>query len=366
MYPAPSVRSSHPPVLATLPQMGEVVDGRYLILAELGGGSGGVVYLADHLVTGQRIAMKWLRPELARSMVSCERFARETRIASTLRHPSLVRVLDAGQSRGTRYLVTEHVEGRPLSDLIAGGPLPPTALVDMILPALRGVAAAHEAGIVHRDLKPENILVGVSDADGCGGAKVLDFGVSRSTSLDEMPLTREGSVLGSPAYMAPEQLRDTRAADARSDVYSIGVLLYEGLTGKLPFEGSTLSELARRIMGGVAAPIRSHRPEVSASLAEIVHRAMACEPTRRPGTMRALADALAAWREQARATEAPFIAPLSVPSVAPIARSRFVETMVVQARTLRRSALADVTPHGAMAIAITLGAVALACAITLG
>jgi len=357
MHTATVARSSRRD--ARLPVRGEVVDGRYLVLSELGGGSGGVVFLAGHVVTGQHVAMKWLRPEHAASLHAVPRFAREIRIASSLRHPSVVRVLDAGEALGGRYLVTEHANGRCLADVFSGGAVPAAPLVDMLLPALRAVAAAHDAGIVHRDLKPENLIVGCVEDDGSGGTKVLDFGISRSASLEEEPLTREGAMLGSPAYTAPEQLRDPRDADARSDIYSMGVVLYEGLTGRQPFEGSTLSELARRILAGCPAPIRSLRADVPPALAEIVHRALAREPARRPQSMRALLEALERWRnaEHPRATD---VAPIAhVP-----AHSRAMTTEKLQIAS--RDVESSIGAFGAVAIASAVGMLALACAASLG
>jgi serine/threonine-protein kinase len=182
---------------------------------------------------------------------------------------------------------------------IAPGDLDALHAVENALGArVRAVAAAHDASIVHRDLKPENIVVGGRDTDGSAGTKVLDFGISRSSNLEEAPLTREGAFLGTPAYVAPEQLCDPRAADARSDVYSMGVVLYEGLTGVQPFAADTLSGLARRILAGCPTPVRALRSDVPPMLAEIVHRAMAREPGRRPQSMRALLDALEHWRAE--------------------------------------------------------------------
>lgn len=216
------------------------IGGRYVVEEVLARGGMGLLLRGRHLELGQSVAIKLLQPELAESNpILAERFLREARLAAKVDSPHLVRVSDVSRLEdGTPFLVMELLKGRDLADeLRARGPLPVHVAVDYILQTLAGVAAAHASGIVHRDLKPANIFL----SEGLGGltVKVLDFGISRDlepTSANPKALTATEHVLGTPQYMSPEQIKDSRTVDERADLWSIGVILYELLTGLLPFE----------------------------------------------------------------------------------------------------------------------------------
>ena len=273
-----------------LPEPGEIVGGRYRIEQVLGSGATGVVYEGSHQLTGQRVAIKWLRPDLAASDALTARFLREARAACAIDHPNVVTVSDAGRDRGSLFLVMELLRGESLSAFLDRGPHAPEVVVATLMPALRGVAAAHEHGIIHRDLKPDNVFLPEPRKGWPAGAKVLDFGISKlKQPVDGRELTHSGVFLGSPLYMAPEQILEPSGVDARADVYSIGVMLYEALSGRVPFEADALHELFRKVMAETPASLSAERPEIPIELERIVLRAMARDRRSRPQSVRALA-----------------------------------------------------------------------------
>jgi serine/threonine protein kinase len=279
-----------------LPARGDVIGGRYEIRDQLGRGATGVVYEAAHTLTGQIVALKWLRPDLSSGDSATARFLREARAACKIDHPNVVAVFDAGHERGTLFLVMERLRGEPFTAFIARGPHRPELVVATLMPALRGVAAAHEHGIVHRDLKPDNVFLCEPRRGWPGCAKVLDFGISKLKGpADGRELTQAGTFLGSPLYMAPEQIRNPTEVDARADVYSIGVMMYEAIAGRVPFDASSLPDLFRIVMSEEPRPLRSLREEVPRALDEIVLRAMARERIDRHADVRALAHDLEAF-----------------------------------------------------------------------
>ncbi|AKF06801.1 serine/threonine-protein kinase [Sandaracinus amylolyticus] len=276
-----------------LPRPGERVGGRYVIARVLGSGATGVVYEAAHELTGKRVAIKWLRPDLASSESLTARFLREARAAAEIDHPNVVAVFDAGRERGTLFLAMELLTGEPLSAFLARGPHRVESVIATLMPALRGVAAAHERGIVHRDLKPDNVFLAAPRRGWPGGAKVLDFGISKlKQPVDGRELTHAGVFLGSPLYMAPEQILEPGKVDARGDVYSIGVMLYEGIAGRVPFEADTLPDLFRLVMHESPAPLRGMRPDVPVELDALIRGALSRERTSRPESVAVLARAL--------------------------------------------------------------------------
>ncbi|MDQ3033799.1 MAG: serine/threonine protein kinase [Myxococcota bacterium] len=280
--------------LDDLPVPGDRVGGRYRIEQVLGSGATGVVYEAAHELTGKIVAIKWLRPDLASSEALTARFLREARAAAAIDHPNVVAVFDAGRERGSLYLVMERLRGEPLSSFLERGPHPHEVVISTLMPALRGVVAAHEHGIVHRDLKPDNVFLVEPRRGWAGGAKVLDFGISKlKQPVDGRELTHAGVFLGSPLYMAPEQIVEPSKVDARSDVYSIGVMLYEGLAGRVPFEADSVHELFRKVMVGMPPPLRDARPTIPFELEAIVLRALARDRAARPASVEELVRALA-------------------------------------------------------------------------
>jgi eukaryotic-like serine/threonine-protein kinase len=222
--------------------LGQVVEDRYLVEAELGEGAMGRVYRARHVKVGRHVAIKVMHRELARVASIVERFAREAVIAARLRHPNLVSVLDVGKTPdGLPMIVLELAPGRKLSHVI-DGPLPRERVIDLVKQLLRGLDHAHSAGLIHRDLKPDNILVELAP-DGSEIPRIVDFGIAvtcnRDDSIAGRRLTDANTVIGTPFYMSPEQARG-KELDPRSDLFSLGVIMYELLAGMPPFAGDSV------------------------------------------------------------------------------------------------------------------------------
>jgi serine/threonine protein kinase len=275
------------------PAPGSLIDGKFVISELIGNGGSGVVLAAHHRSLGRLVAIKFMHPEDAASPDLVTRFLREARATSQLRSEHVVGIIDVGTlPSGIPYFVMEHLTGTDLATRLSEqGPFTIDEVLDYVLQALEAIAEAHRHGIVHRDLKPANILLTTREDDS-DFIKVLDFGTSklRSTelTLDRMQ-TRSGTLLGSPLYMAPEQIRNPSDADARSDIWSIGVVMHELLTGHAPFGGKFLGE----IMGAIceddyAAPAREDLP---LELAEILRRCLQKEPEDRFQSVEELARA---------------------------------------------------------------------------
>ncbi len=280
-----------------LPLPGDLIDGRYRVQRAIGAGSMGAVYEASHHVTGKQFALKWLMPGLTRVPDAVERFIREARIGALIEHPNLVEVYDIGQDADSLYIVMELLEGEPLSERLARGPLPPRAACELLCPCMEAVAAAHAARVIHRDLKPANIFVCTATRAVPEHARVLDFGVSKlagGSQLDKWSMTAPGLVLGTPDYMAPEQMRG-EDIDARADVYAFGVILYEALSGELPFQAESFADLVAQVLTATPRPIEK-LTALPAGLASIVGKAMAREPADRFESIQALLEALAPYR----------------------------------------------------------------------
>jgi len=264
------------PAPSGLPAIGEEIAGKYRIESVLGQGGMGAVFSAQNTLTGKRVAIKWLLPEQA-SETSRERLLREARIAASIEHPNVVDIYDIGEHDGGLFLVMEYLRGLTLGDMLAErGRVDPVELIGMLIPIMRGVHFAHQCGIVHRDLKPENIIL--SEVDGQIVPKVLDFGVSKAISGNSIPsstLTRTGALIGTPHYMALEQVDGSGAVDGRTDVYAFGVIIYRALTGHYPFDGSSLGEVILKIGTKDPQPMRFLRQELTPDLDAVVLRAIA-------------------------------------------------------------------------------------------
>jgi serine/threonine-protein kinase len=273
--------------------LGQRVD-RYQVERLLGAGGFGAVYLARHVHTGAPVALKVLKRQLADDQAMVERFLREARAAAAAGSEHLVRVLDAGLSpEGRAFLAMEYLEGGDLRELARReGPLAQRRVVDLVCQVLEGLGAAHAHEVVHRDLKPANVFVS-RGADGRECAKLLDFGVSK---MHQEPgttgLTMTGVAMGTPSYMAPEQFFDARSVDARADLYSVAVMLYELLGGRLPFDANSYAELIVKVRTEAPRPLAEVAPAVPAGLAQVVMRGLSRERDDRYASAGAFARAL--------------------------------------------------------------------------
>ncbi|HWO72692.1 MAG TPA: protein kinase, partial [Dehalococcoidia bacterium] len=252
-----------------------LLAGRYLILSEIGAGGMGTVYRARDQATQRLVAIKVLHPHLRREASYVQRLRREAQIALTLDSRHIVQVIDYGQEGDAFYLVMEYVEGVNLRELLRRGKLEGATAVRIAAHIARALEEAHEKRIVHRDIKPQNVIVGPH-----GDAKVADFGIARVEGLTT--LTDTGSLIGSAHYMAPETFRGH--GDRRSDLYSLGAVLYEMLTGRVPFPGETPFDVVRAQLEDEAPPLRELLPDIDEELASLVGSLLAKDPSRRPGT----------------------------------------------------------------------------------
>src|SRR5439155_127934 len=234
--------------MATELPEGTVIDGKYRVRRRLAEGGMGAVFLADHLFLAKPVALKLLHAELSNQPDASERFIREARAASAIEHQNIVRVSDFGRAAdGQLYLVMELLHGHTLAkELDGGNPLTPTRASFVACEVLRGLEAAHARGIVHRDLKPENVFIAPRPDGGDDAIKLLDFGIAHVAPSGEAQgrLTKSGAIMGTPLYMAPEQIRGQRDLDARVDLYATGVMLYEMLAGRTPYGGHTFGQIA--------------------------------------------------------------------------------------------------------------------------
>jgi serine/threonine-protein kinase len=263
---------------------GERIAGRYELKGLIGIGGMGAVYEARHLELGKPVAIKVLIPALAKDSQIAERFLREGRAAAAVDHPNIVEVFDLGtEPSGLTFIAMEKLEGEDLRSRIARAhPLDPRFVARLGAELTGAVDAAHRQGVIHRDLKPANVFLSTRGPN-VDVVKVLDFGIARLAGAAEaQALTATGQVLGTPAYMAPEQIRGERNSDARVDIYGIGAVLYEALTGVPPFRADSLGELALKVADDDPEPLAALRPGLPRRMVELVERAMRKNPAERP------------------------------------------------------------------------------------
>lgn len=296
------------------PTQSRLVDGKYALTRELGSGAAGVVYEGEHLLVGKRVALKLLRPELARNTALSRRFVAEARAAARIAHANVVDIFDLGVARdGTCYLVMELLGGETLQEILdQRGALPASYACELMLQVLAGLGAAHAEGIVHRDLKPANVMVTHPRPDR-PLAKVLDFGIAKGV-LDPALADEAGIVLGTPLYMAPEQALGLEV-DARADLYSAAAILYELLSGTVPFAGATPDRVLAEVVAGPRRPLGDAAPWLPPRLVEVIEAALARDPQARPASA---ADFAAALRPFVGAGHAGSLVPSLAASLEPI------------------------------------------------
>lgn len=305
--------------MGELLQPGAVLVGKYRVDRILGEGGMGYVAACTHLQLQERVALKFLRPELAADQEAVARFLREAQAAARIRSEHIVRVHDVGTlENGTPYMVMEYLQGVDLAVMLSEvGRLPISDAVDFLLEATEALAQAHTMGIVHRDLKPANLFL----AELPGGVrlvKVLDFGISKVDLAGAAPsrLTSTKAMLGTPYYMAPEQLASTRGVDARADIWALGVVLYELLSGELPFVGETLAEICVSVLQQSLRPIAALRPDVPPALDAVVARCLEKDREHRFAHVGDLAIALAPFGSARAASSVAVIGRILPPSLA--------------------------------------------------
>jgi serine/threonine-protein kinase len=289
-----------------------VIAGRYAVQRLIGKGGMAVVVAARHLELGGQVALKILDPKIAADEAGTERFFREARAITTIKSEHVVRVLDVGRSEaGLPFFVMELLVGQDLGQLLASGPLPFHYAVDFVLQASEALAEAHAAGIVHRDLKPSNLFL-CQRPDGTPLVKVLDFGISKVTQSENVSsakLTETQSIFGSPMYMSPEQIRSAKKVDHRTDVWAIGVVLFELLTGHLPFDAENAASALASITADAPKLLRAFRPDAPPGLEAAILHCLEKDVTRRCQSLAELARLLA-----------PFASPIGHLSAARIER----------------------------------------------
>ncbi len=269
-----------------VPLVGRVLEGKYKVIRKIGEGGMGAVYEGERTVIGRRVAIKTLHAQMSKDARTVARFINEAKAANKILHPNIIEVYDFGQVEdGSLYLVLEFLEGHDLADLVEKeGTLPLKRAVHILEQMCDALSVAHKAGIVHRDIKPDNVFL-VEHGGDRDFVKLLDFGISKikpEHTIDN--LTRTGDVFGTPYYMAPEQAKGHRAIDARADIYALGVVLFNMVTGQYPVNGETLPQLLLNLMTEPPTNLSTLRPDLPRAVVRLVERMLAKDPDARPAT----------------------------------------------------------------------------------
>ncbi len=299
-------------------QPGQVLLDKYRVDHVLGVGGMGAVIAATHLQLDQRVALKFVHADIAKHPEAVQRFIREARAAAQIRSEHVVRVSDVGKLEdGSPYMVMEYLEGEDLEGALSRGLPGPEVVVDYLLQACSGLLEAHQHGIVHRDLKPANLFLS-RRRDGRITVKVLDFGISKVQQPGDAALTQTSSLMGSPLYMSPEQMTRPKEVDNRADIWALGVIAYEALTGTRPFDGNALPEVCGQILALMPPPPYTLRQEVSARLSAVVMKCLEKEATARYQSVADLIAALEPFAPTSQRSRAPSVPdPVSPRSVPP-------------------------------------------------
>jgi len=283
----------------------QILDARYQVLKKLGEGGMSYVYLAKEISSGETVAIKVLSPRLATDKSSVERLRREAGLAMRLDHPNVCRILRLGESEDSLiYLVMPFLKGELLSDReVRGGPMDIALSVTLLKQMCAGLHHAHELQIIHRDLKPENVMLVPDDNDGTDRAVIMDFGLAKERRADPAiaKLTATGIILGTPEFMSPEQIRG-KPLDARSDIYALGIVAFEMLTGKLPFQGRNAQEMMIARLRSQPQGVRTLRPDVPEVVEKALSKALQTNPDDRFTTAIEFGDALSGNASKASTT----------------------------------------------------------------
>ncbi len=328
---------------------GEILAGKYRVLFVIGEGGMGQVFAAEHVQLGHRVALKVMRPSALASAEAVERFVREGRAAARLQSEHIARVSDVGTlDSGVPYMVMELLEGQDLAHLLqARSKLPIAEAIDYTIQAGEALAEAHRHGIVHRDVKPANLFI-TKTLDGAPLVKVLDFGISKASKLlgsEAQQITSTSAMIGSPKYMSPEQMQDSRGVDGRADIWALGAILYEMLAGRRAFDATTLATTCVQILQEDPPPVRASRDEVPPELDAIVMRCLQKDPDNRFATVADFVEALVPFAPGAsavvarihRMTSAADIQSLMTPMRTQVAPSESASSMAALASASRRS-----------------------------